>query len=83
MPQEESGELRALQSHIAAAQTRFGQRLQLQERSAAAVAARRDSIALDRALHQQRADVRLLLVLPPQTPQSLLACNECRFPLPI
>lgn len=56
--QEESEELRALQSHIAAAQTRLGQRLQLQERSAAAVQSRKDSIALDRALHQHRADVR-------------------------
>ena len=56
--QEESEELRALQSHIAAAETRLGQRLQLQERSAAATAARQDSIALDRALHEQRADVR-------------------------
>ena len=56
--QEESEELRALQSHIAAAETRLGQRLQLQERSAAATAARQDSIALERALHEQRADVR-------------------------
>ena len=56
--QEESEELRALQSHIAAAETRLGQRLQLQERSAAATAARQDSIALDRALHERRADVR-------------------------
>lgn len=56
--QEESEELRALQSHIAAAETRLGQRLQLQERSAAATAARQDSIALDRALHEQRTDVR-------------------------
>ena len=58
--QEESEELRALQSHIAAAETRLGQRLQLQERSAAAATARLDSIALDRALHEQRADVRIL-----------------------
>ena len=58
--QEESEELRALQSHIAAAETRLGQRLQLQERSAAATAARQHSIALDRALHEQRADVRIL-----------------------
>jgi hypothetical protein len=58
--QEQSEELRALQSHIAAAETRLGQRLQLQERSAAATAARLDSIALDRSLHEQRADVRIL-----------------------
>ena len=56
--QEESEELRALQSHIAAAETRLGQRLQLQERSAAAAAARQDSISFDRALHEQRSHVR-------------------------
>ncbi len=55
--QEESEELRGLQSHIAAAQVRMGQQLQLRERASASVAGRQEAIAMDRAMHQHHAKV--------------------------
>lgn len=55
--QEESEELRSLQSHITAAQVRMGQQLQLRERASASVAGRQEGIAMDRVMHQHCAQV--------------------------
>lgn len=62
-----------------AAEIRLGQRLQLQERSAAAAQSRQVDVALDRASYQHRAVVRLFMpMLPLWVPCALeLTTHAC------